>query len=458
MQKSLLTCGALLICSMPAFSSPETTVAKRVFRTFSPAKNILKGKTNNGLRSDKTIKMIKSKETESGKWQAQRETMYAWTGEWTLAEINDLTFNDAGQILTQLTSEYLDDEIEGYSRTLNTYDSNGMITERLIEASLDGENFIPSHLRVVAYDPIVTDLIVSNEQTLWSDGQEYVGNCYHFDITRNTEGNITLAERAVLFNGIFDPTERFTVEYGSDNKAASTLQSMLQYDWNTNEYYWQETTKFENIVWEETDGQIYSEDSMMGSRNKLKSATLYDFEEDMAFQLELSYTSDGYNLIMTTEELPQLISKLSVVYLPNDGYRMIMEEAYYGSVFLTIEEILECAANGLILREYYSENAVGEEPYIEETKGEFFGGTEEQPEAYEYSIYNPEEDVWVPSMRVEFADYTFITSDPDAIEAVSAPESAAEYYNLQGIRIQNPTKGSIYIERRGDQTRKVLMK
>lgn len=456
MQKFLLICGALLLCSTSAFPSPKTTVAKRVFRTFSPAKNVIKGKTNRGLCNAKRAKMVKEQEAESGTWQAQKETMYAWANDWILAESNVLTFNDEGKILTQLTSEYVDDEIEGYTRTLNTYNSNGMVTKRLIEASLDGENFIPSHLRVVAYDPIVTDLIISNEQTLWSDGEEYVGNCYHFDIIRNADGNITLAERAVFFNGIFDPTERFTVEYGSDNKAVSTLQSMLQYDWNTNEYYWKETSKFDDIIWEETDGQIYSEDSMIGGNNKLKSATMYDFEEEMAFQLEMSYTSNGYNLTMSTEEMPGLISNMSVIYLPNDGYSMIMKEEYNGYVFLTIEETLECAANGLILREYYCENADGEEPYIEETKGEFFGASEEQPEAYEYSIYTSDDNAWMPSMRIEFSDYTFIASNPNAIETVSSPDSQIEYYDLQGIKIQEPAKGSIYIERHGNEARKVI--
>ena len=37
------------------------------------------------------------------------------------------------------------------------------------------------------------------------------------------------------------------------------------------------------------------------------------------------------------------------------------------------------------------------------------------------------------------------------------PDVPAESYNLQGIREDNPTSG-IYIEKRGNRTRKVILK
>lgn len=42
------------------------------------------------------------------------------------------------------------------------------------------------------------------------------------------------------------------------------------------------------------------------------------------------------------------------------------------------------------------------------------------------------------------------------IEEVSSDNAEAEYYNLQGVRVANPEKG-LYIERKGNNTRKVIL-
>lgn len=41
-------------------------------------------------------------------------------------------------------------------------------------------------------------------------------------------------------------------------------------------------------------------------------------------------------------------------------------------------------------------------------------------------------------------------------ELVGAPDSAAEYYNLQGMRVQNPQQGQFYIVRRGNTSTKLI--
>ena len=457
MNKLLLLSGALLLSAIPTLASPNVqtqTALRKAVKLLSPTKAPGKGKA---------ILRLPAKAAEEGEWAAQKENMYAWGGRWLHAEDNDLTFDSNGNILTQFTSEFEGDRAMGYTRTTNTYDAHGMVTERFIEASQNGKDFRPSSKRVVAYDPILTDVIISNEQTVWEDGEEVTGNCYHFDITRDEAGNITLAERAVLFMGIYDPTERFVVEYGSDGKAVSAAEAQLGYDWGSEEYYWIETQKLTDVEWVETDGQIYSVNSMMGGRNKLKSAIIVDEEEGYDMNLNMTYGDDGsYTMVISLVEDPDLIAKTLYTPLPNGGSKTIMTEEYMGEIYLTQTEILEYAPNGLILREYFYEEEEGEEPYLEETKGEFFGDDEEKPEAYEYSLYIPEDDEWEPSMRIEFSDYVFLKKSQSAIETIESAESSsdapAEYYNLQGIKVDAPSKGTVCIMRKGNNIQKVVIR
>lgn len=454
MKKILLLSGALLLVASPTFASPDArakAAVKKAVKLLSPTKTPGIGKAANRLPA---------KAAEQGEWAAQKESMSMWDGKWLHVEDNDLTFDANGNILTQLTTEYEGDRLVGYTRTTNTYDDNGMVTERYIEASQNGVNFRPSSKRLVAYDPIITDLIISNEQSVWEDGEELTSNCYHFDLTRDELGNVTLAERAVLFMGIYDPTERFVAEYGSDGKATSTVQSQLGYDWYTGEYYWEVTEKLSDLEWTDTDGQIYSIDSMMEGRNKLKSATIVDEVDGIDMNLQMTYGDDGsYTMTITLVEDPNLIAKSVYTPLPNGGSKTVMTEEYMGYVYLTQEEILEYAPNGLILREYYCEEGEGIETYIEETKGEFFGDDEEKPEAYEYSLYIPEDEEWEPYMRIEFSDYVFLPNNQSAIGSIeNSSDSAAEYFNLQGVRIPAPAKGTICIERQDNKARKVVIR
>ena len=450
MKKLLLITGAALLTAIPSVASPDnhSRAMRKAFRLFAPQAN---------GRKTVTPHRLPAKAAEEGEWAAQHESMYVWDGQWFHAEDNDLKFDDYGRILTQYTTEFEGDYLVGYTLTTNTYNENGMVTERLIENSENGVDFLPSDRRVVEYDPILTSVITSNIQTIWVGDEEMDGNCYHFDITRNDAGNVSLAERAVLFNGIFDPTERFTVEYGDDGKATKASESQLMYDYASRDYYWQDLTSLYDIVWEETNGQIHSLDSMMGGDNRVKSAEMYDEESDLHFLLEMGYSSDGgYSMVLSSVEMPGMVTRMTYTPLPNDGYEMLMTEEYSGLEILTIRETAEYASNGLIIREYMSEEGYGGISYVEETKGEFFGNDADKPEAYEYSFYDSDIDEWTPYMRIEFSDYTLLSS-PSAVEIIDCTTAPAEYYNLQGLKIQEPTKGSVCIERRGNKVRKVLL-
>lgn len=447
MKKFLFICGICLFCSSTGVAAPFCQ------HRLPSLKSIFGNKPENG-----TVRTQSPTRAEDGRWIAGKEIMSVWSGiRWVKAEENTLSFNEYGQTVVQFTAEVENGRITGYTRTTNTYNDNGMVIERFIEGSTNGMIFYPTDKRIVAYDPILTDVIISNEQTVWNDGEEMEGNCYHFDITRNDEGNIVLAERAVLFGGIYDPTERFVVEYGDDGKAVSASQSQLGY--NGREYYWIETQKVYDITWVETDGQICNINSMMGGKNKMKSAKMYDNNDKITLYMEFAYEDDGsYSITYSDTNEPLLVAHVTVTPLPYGGSTTMTTEEYDGTVYLTIEETVEYAPNGLILRAYYCREEDGEETYIEQSAGEFTGD-EERPTSYEYNVYNNEEDEWYPNMRVEFSDYTYFPYHDAGVDAVgAASEEQAEYFNLQGIKITSPEKGTTCIERRGNITRKIIVR
>lgn len=78
---------------------------------------------------------------------------------------------------------------------------------------------------------------------------------------------------------------------------------------------------------------------------------------------------------------------------------------------------------------------------------------------------------WMKSVYGNYEDQTYPEPERDTTPAAPLPDlvteideiSAAEgdapavYYNLQGMRIQHPVKGEIYIVRKGSDTRKIIM-
>jgi len=56
------------------------------------------------------------------------------------------------------------------------------------------------------------------------------------------------------------------------------------------------------------------------------------------------------------------------------------------------------------------------------------------------------------------SDDIFVTlSGATGIIEVNDTHEAAQYYNLQGIRVSNPIKGNIYIVKRGNKTYKTRL-
>jgi hypothetical protein len=52
--------------------------------------------------------------------------------------------------------------------------------------------------------------------------------------------------------------------------------------------------------------------------------------------------------------------------------------------------------------------------------------------------------------------YAFVVDESTAIEEIEAEEAEVEYYNLQGVKVENPEKG-IFIKKQGNKATKVIL-
>ena len=85
------------------------------------------------------------------------------------------------------------------------------------------------------------------------------------------------------------------------------------------------------------------------------------------------------------------------------------------------------------------------------------------PTIYYATFSNYNADLYVPAgcksvyETTEYWKYFNIIEDPNAIEAV-ADDHEAEYFNLQGLPVDNPEKGGLYIIKRGNQIGKSIIR
>lgn len=402
---------------------------------------------------------------EASVWRAGHELVAVWEGEWLEYETYDRTYSTGvnPHVITELCTDL---ESGAKSLTTNTWNDNGRITGILIANSEDGETFENAERTARTYDEIVPSFITSNSQWIWmNDNWDQSGNNYTQTITRDASGNITLIERAVLYEGIFDPIYRLEIEY-TDGKASKITQNDLTYDWSTDEYAWVKSLEITDIEWEHTDGQITDPtDLYLGENRILKAFMINEDEEVMVtatypeantVKIERSGVVQGYEN-----------TKVNITYvvLPDGGYHQT-------TVYTTDED-----------GETYTETYVDKEEYdsygnllLYETVGstedenwvdERIEGIVEYDQALGYPlIYSVrmayfDEDTEEMTMewfsRSEYSD--FVDCAGLISPEVTPTDYAPVYYNINGIQVDaSKLTPGVYIVRRGTEVRKQIVR
>ena len=254
---------------------------------------------------------------------------YGWDGEdWMPEDTYTYVYDTKGNITVENT---IDSE-GGFVRKVIEYDSNDMPKLKVTTVSEDGVDFRNNSKSEFEYDPILTKVITSRAEWVWDIREWQPGNCYKRIITRDGDGNITSSVIAVLFQGIYDPTQRVEVTYGEDGKATEISEQILTFDHGTYEYVWEQGVKITDIVWERTDGQIYNAEDIFIGNNRIGSAHYLDPDGlDMNVTVEYAADSDAYTATMAmTMDGMSVTATSEYIPLENDGYIGIGTTYYEG--------------------------------------------------------------------------------------------------------------------------------
>ena len=382
------------------------------------------------------------------KMKASKVQTYGWErNNWTKDVLYDYTFDAAGNVTVELAQDAEGD----LSRTVREFNDNGKVTFEETKTSTDGINYVNNMKAEMEYDPILTNVVTRKDQWAWLADDWRPGDCYKRIITRDEQGNITSVVIAVLFNGIYDPTQRLTVTYGEDGKATEISESILNYDYGSKEYFWEQGPKFTDIVWDRTDGQIYDIDDIFIGGNRIKSG-LYEDPNGVQMKVSVKYAEDseGYLVTMMAEEEGISVTA-STEYTPlqNDGYILEMKTEMMGFTLIRIKEEIHFDDWGLMtLQEQIMES------YSEGTGYDTATGTVEYDADGKPTVYTVEEEYSEPGddqvftekvIRAEYSDYVDVAA---GVSSVSSADAAEGYFDLNGIPVASPEKGRILIKDR----------
>ncbi|MDE5942326.1 MAG: hypothetical protein K2H14_09470 [Muribaculaceae bacterium] len=396
-------------------------------------------------------------------WRAATEQLYMWTGdEWDEIERYKNVYNEAGKLTSQLLYNIENGEPAGETnRTTYEYNAAGNPVMILEEISSNGVDFTVSQRIEQTYDPILENVPVTKRQWYNINGQLHlVGNCYNRTITRNDDGNITAVEIATIYEGGFDPSIRIEITYGADGKATAIKETDLSFDGK--DFSWVDAVSYTDIEWENTDGQIYSADNLFIGSNRIKSATCVTPHKNLKITVDYLNDEGDYESISTgvIDGLPITVKAEYDMLNSYGGERLTQTFTYEEDGQTYVERYTECIDYdkwGYITLYEYVDVANPDMPLVDsrQTGVLEYDPTHGYPLSYTVSFFNPDTEEDDLSHKVIFSDYTDVASirTPQADSQASTPV----YYNLQGIKVENPAPG-IYIRRQGQETSKVIIR
>lgn len=418
------------------------------------------GVIDSSAKPEATRARFMTRATDAGaKWSAKTQKAYGWNGsEWEMEELYNNTYTADGHIAVQTVTD-----IDGsVTRQTNRWNENGMLATRRTEFAQSASMPFQETQRLSrTYDDRLTSFITFNDQLVFQNKEWVPSNNYTQSITRDANGNITLMERAVYFQGIYDPIHRIHVSYDEKGIASSITTEDLGYNYATNEYYWKPGDSYTDIVWEATDGQIVSTENLFDGANRIKSATAIISGQEN--KITASYKEDGRWTanISAIEDDTQIEIQTTTEFIPldeNGSCQITVTTSFIsGETTLGFEKYIDeyrYDENGLILLE----ESIASDGETTEIIGRLSGTVEYDPEfgyplSWTISEFDPDTEQMVNSFRAEYSDY--INLSESSIDNIDADQQRATYFDLTGRRIDNPVKGSILIRKEGNKTEKI---
>lgn len=400
------------------------------------------------------------KVAESYKWVPGKVEMYSYDGQWYLNNSTEYTYSEDGLALTV---------VSGDSKIVNEYTEDGQISTTETFYLVD-DNYVPTGKEVYKYDPVVKDFVIEVMSYAYdSETKQYKEQWGSYTVvTRDAAGNVTRVQDGWYNpeNGEveIDDKDYFTVEY-KDGKATK----ITNYDEGEicDEIY--------DIVWAETNGQIlindYDDEDFFTGANRILSAKVKSEDtnmEEMTLTVEYPAQAGSYTSLLMMGETKVSEVKHTVL----DSYGSYTEESYeldfdyddnlgieVPDEVYTGRELEKYDSYGLMLRRESVD--YDEEGNVDWQNLEV--GTVVYDETYGYPTEYTVQTTYLSldeadlsnQYRQVFSNYVKVSGVADVI--VNDADAPVEYFNLQGIRVAEPTSG-LYIRRQGSKSEKVLIR
>lgn len=391
-----------------------------------------------------------------------------------------ITYDSNGNALTGLTEILMwTPESSGsrYSYSVSTYNSYGNPLAGVTSFGNDKENLKEENKIEYTYDEVVPDFITSTTYYTMTDGvwKKEEGSEKN-DVTRDEKGRVTEVVRyRVNQKGEFITSEKDVITYGEDGKPSQIKVYQYYEDNKTGEVKLAQAIAYTDIVWKNCDNQILNGHILFQGANRILSAKIIvNDEEHGSINVEYGPGENDYTVVevgtpkflsiktINTTEYREINSYDSYsilnrreTYSKNSdepevsvNYESVTNDAYG----LMIEQINRVENNGMVTS---LRKQTGEVEY-DKTYG--------YPLVYTMSESvsedNPEKmTVPVPVYRLEFSDHKNCreTTGIDNVAVENNDNAPVEYFNLQGERINKPSKG-LYIRRQGKLVQKSIAK
>ena len=338
--------------------------------------------------------------------------------EWQNEERATGTYDSNGNATTIFTENLMwtpESSTKRYSYYVNTFNSYGNLLAGVTSFGNDKENLEEAYKYEYTYDEVVPDFVTSDISYFKTDGVWTKDlRSKKNDVTRDEKGRVTeVVKYRMNEKGEFITQEKDVITYGEDGKPSQIKVYQYYEDNKTGEVKLAQAIAYTDIVWKNCDNQILNGHILFQGANRILSAKIVvNDAEHGSIKVEYGPGEKDYTVI--EEATPQ---GLSIKTINRTEWREIIGEVEYDKTY----------GYPLVYTVSRAESMDGSEP--------------------------------VPGYRMELSDYKNCreTTGIDNVAVENNDNAPVEYFNLQGERINKPSKG-LYIRRQGKLVQKSIAK
>lgn len=360
-----------------------------------------------------------------------------------------------------------------YSYYVNTFNSYGKPLAGVTSFGNDKENLEEAYKYGYTYDEVVPDFVTSDISYFKTDGVWTKDlNSKKTDVTRDEKGRVTEVVRYRMNQKReFITQEKDVITYGEDGKPSQIKVYRYYEDNATGEVKLAEAIAYTDIVWKNCDNQILNGHILFQGANRILSAKIIvNDEEHGSINVEYGPGENDYTVVEVGT--PKFLSIKTINRTewreinPYDSYSILNRRETYSKnsdepeVSVNYESVTNDAYGILIERIIRNENNGVITSFHKEIGEVEYDKTYGYPLVYTMSEVGSEDDSEpMFGYRVEYSDYKNCreTTGIDNVAVENNDNAPVEYFNLQGERINKPSKG-LYIRRQGKLVQKSIAK